>query len=68
MTPTKLAALLRQLYEDQDEQLRRDYDRSLSFSDGLHDRWDRASRLGFGEDVSIRIVSSVRPHGTRLLP
>lgn len=53
MTPAQLGVLLRELYEDTDEGLRRDYQRSLSFDDGLFDRWQRAKRLGFGDKASI---------------
>lgn len=44
---------LRALYDHHDEQLRADFDRSLSLGDGVIDRWDRARRLGFGEGTSI---------------
>ena len=53
MTPAELAAQLRALYEQQDESLRGEFDRSLPFADGLLDRWERARRLGFAEDASI---------------
>jgi acetyltransferase-like isoleucine patch superfamily enzyme len=53
MNPAELAAQLKALYEAQDEGLRREWDRSLPFADGLLDRWERARRLGFGEDASI---------------
>ena len=53
MNPAELGAQLRALYEDQDENLRREYGQSLSFADGLLDRWERARRLGFGEDANI---------------
>jgi len=53
MTPDELADLLRQLYVERDEYLRKEYARSLSFQDGLFERWDRAKRLGFGENASI---------------
>ena len=48
-----MAALLRDLYEETDEALRGQYQRSLSFGDGLFDRWQRAERLGFGNGASI---------------
>lgn len=48
-----LAAALRALYDEVDERLRKDWDRSLPLQDGLIDRWDRAKRLGFGPDASI---------------
>ena len=53
MNPAELAAQLKALYEAQDEGLRLEWDRSLPFADGLLDRWERARRLGFGEDASI---------------
>ena len=48
-----LAAALRALHEEIDEELRARWDRSLPFQDGLVDRWERARRLGFGIDSSI---------------
>lgn len=48
-----IAAHLNALYTKQDEWLRRVHGRSLSFQDGLFDRWTRARRLGFGEGASI---------------
>jgi acetyltransferase-like isoleucine patch superfamily enzyme len=51
--PEQLAALLRALYERNDEALRARFQRSLSFEDGLFDRWERARRLRFGEGASI---------------
>ena len=53
MDPDALAKLLRQLHSATDEDLRRRFKRSLSFGDGLFDRWERAARLGFGEDTSV---------------
>jgi len=53
MTTDELAGLLRRLYVERDEGLRREYAKSLSFQDGLFERWDRAERLGFGEGSSI---------------
>ncbi|MDP2193598.1 MAG: acyltransferase [Alphaproteobacteria bacterium] len=41
------------LYEEQETFLKEKYDRSLSFQDGLFDRFERAKRLGFGEKASI---------------
>ena len=49
----QLAETLRALYTQSDEQLRAQYRRSLSFQDGLFDRWERARRLGFGAGASI---------------
>ena len=48
-----LADALRALRTETDEELRRRWDRSLPFADGLFDRWERARRLGFGEEASI---------------
>src|SRR5579871_5557430 len=41
------------LYEQQETFLKQTYDRSLSFQDGFFDRFERATRLGFGEGASI---------------
>ena len=41
------------MHIEQDEQLRRDYARSLSFQDGFFNRWERAERLGFGQDTQV---------------
>lgn len=41
------------LYQQQESFMKEKYDRSLSFQDGLFDRFERAKRLGFGEDASI---------------
>lgn len=49
----RFAQLLRACYEANDERLRDEYQRSLSFQDGAFDRWERARRLGFGEGASI---------------
>lgn len=49
----QLGDILRALYEAQDEQLRAQFQRSLSFQDGAFNRWDRAKRLGFAEGASI---------------
>lgn len=53
MTPLELAELLRRLHVETDEELRAKYQRSLSFQDGLFNRWDRAERLGFGEGTQV---------------
>src|SRR5579859_5406907 len=54
MTPEQqLAETLRTLYTHSDEQLRAQFHRSLSFQDGMFDRWERAQRLGFGAGASI---------------
>ena len=44
---------LHKVYELKDENLRQDFDRSLSFQDGFFDRWERAKRLGFEDGASI---------------
>lgn len=44
---------LNELYNNQEYFLKQEYGRSLSFQDGLFDRFERAKRLGFGEDASI---------------
>ncbi len=48
-----LAGQLKRLYQENDDYLRREFDRSLPFADGLFDRWERAKRLGFGEESCI---------------
>ncbi len=53
MTGEDLRAALAALYEQTDERLRAEHDRSLPFQDGLLDRWERAKRLGFAEGASI---------------
>ena len=53
MDPDDIADLLRRVHTSTDEDLRRQFKRSLSFGDGLFDRWERASRLGFGENSSV---------------
>tara|TARA_A100000171_G_C2135957_1_gene150248 strand:- start:1078 stop:1656 length:579 start_codon:yes stop_codon:yes gene_type:complete len=45
--------ILHRVYEKIDQDLRAEYDRSLSFQDGFFDRWERAKRLGFSEGASI---------------
>ncbi len=53
MIDADLQAALKALYLQNDERLRQEFDRSLSFQDGLFDRWERAKRLGFGDKASI---------------
>jgi len=53
MNTNDLRELLLQLYAEQDQGLRQRFDRSLSFQDGMFDRWERARRLGFGDGASI---------------
>lgn len=48
-----LADLLRRLHAEQDAELRRRYKRSLPFAEAVFDRWERARRLGFGDEASI---------------
>lgn len=54
MSTNDLAAQLRELYAARELELKHDFDRSLPFADSiLSNRWERASRLGFGAGVSI---------------
>lgn len=53
MTADELQAALEALRARTEERLASMYHRSLPFADGLFDRWERARRLGFGEDASI---------------
>jgi acetyltransferase-like isoleucine patch superfamily enzyme len=53
MTPDELELLLKTLHIRQDEELRKSYARSLSFQDGLFNRWERAERLGFGSETQV---------------
>ncbi len=53
MEPDELANALRAVRRETDDDLRRRFDRSLSFCDTLFDRWERAERLGFGEGASV---------------
>lgn len=41
------------LREELEIEMRSRWDRSLPFADSLFDRWDRARRLGFGEESSV---------------
>jgi acetyltransferase-like isoleucine patch superfamily enzyme len=49
----QLAAALKELRAANEERLRREWNRSLPFAEGLFDRWERARALGFGEGASI---------------
>ena len=49
----KFFADLTDAYNQKDDSLLKEYDRSLSFQDAMFDRWDRAKKLGFSEGVSI---------------
>lgn len=51
--PERWAEGIRQAYEDADDRLRQQFDRSLPLQDALFDRWERARKLGFGEGTSI---------------
>lgn len=53
MNTDELFELMQRLYAKQDHCLRDNFDRSLSFQDGMFDRWERAQSLGFGEGTSI---------------
>ncbi len=53
LTPEGFAELLRASYFAVDDRLRAEFQRSLPFQDAIFDRWDRASRLGFGPEASI---------------
>jgi acetyltransferase-like isoleucine patch superfamily enzyme len=53
MTSDDLRRELHALYLAREAELREKFDRSLPFGDGFNDRWERARRLGFGEDASI---------------
>jgi acetyltransferase-like isoleucine patch superfamily enzyme len=44
---------LYELYKGQEKFLKEKFNRSLSFQDGLFDRFERAENLGFGEGASI---------------
>jgi acetyltransferase-like isoleucine patch superfamily enzyme len=52
-TESNLAELIRKVWAERDEELRREYARSLPFGDALFDRWERAKSLGFEEGASI---------------
>ncbi len=53
MSPEELAELLKALRSANESRLRREFDRSLPFAEGVFDRWERAAELGFGEGASI---------------
>lgn len=53
MTSDDLKRSLQDLRLVREAELRTRYARSLPFADGLFDRWERAHRLGFGENASI---------------
>ena len=49
----KLFVALNALRLENEQNLKQNFDRSLPFSDGMFDRWERAKRLGFGVNTSI---------------
>lgn len=49
----ELAERIRSMWNKRDDELRRDYERSLPLGDALFDRWERAKKLGFAEGASI---------------
>jgi acetyltransferase-like isoleucine patch superfamily enzyme len=53
MTTEDLSLQLQRLYLARESELKSRYDRSLPFAEGLVDRWERAKRLGFGDEASI---------------
>lgn len=53
MNINELKKKLFELYNDQENFLKEKFNRSLSFQDGLFDRFERARSLGFGEESSI---------------
>jgi len=62
MNPENLRGMLEQVRLTREAELKARYDRSLPFADGLFDRWERARRLGFGEDASIYDSACVFGH------
>ena len=59
MSPDELRELLLQIRLEREAELKASYARSLPFSDGQFDRWERARRLGFSEGASIYYSSFV---------
>jgi len=53
LDPGAVGFALQEIYRLRDDELRERFDRSLSFDDAMFDRWERARRLGFGEETSI---------------
>jgi acetyltransferase-like isoleucine patch superfamily enzyme len=49
----KLFRLLKQLKQGLDDQMLKDFHRSLPYADVLFDRWERAKNLGCGDGTSI---------------
>lgn len=45
--------LIHEIYQKNERDLFEKYERSLSFQDGMFDRWERAKLLNFGEGSSI---------------
>lgn len=53
MDTAQLFELLKKLHHERNMELRKQFDRDLSFADGLFDRWERAAHLGFEKGASI---------------
>lgn len=55
LTPEQRAFFdqLREVYQSVDDEFLAQLDRSVSFGDMVADRWERARKLGFGENSSI---------------
>lgn len=49
----EFSRLLHEARRTRDEELLETYHRSLPFGDAMFDRWERARRLGFGDDASV---------------
>lgn len=59
MNSDKLQMALQELQLKRESELSRNFRRSLPFSEGLFDRWERAKRLGFGSGTSIYDASCI---------
>lgn len=44
---------LQEVYSELDDQFKNSFDRSLPFSESIFDRWERAKKLGWGEETSV---------------
>lgn len=53
LDPQELLTALQRLHSVREDELRRKWNRSLPFADGIVDRWERARSLGFGEGSSV---------------
>lgn len=51
--PAALADALRLAHLEREAEVRARWDRSLPFAELFSDRWERARRLGFGEEASV---------------